>query len=113
LTIKRGEIYLVNWNQGRGSEQQGIRPAVVIQNNVGNEYGSTTIVATVTTKFKDIYPFQVFIGAKEAGLTHDSVIDLGQIMTVDKTRLIRRLGKIKESDMPLLDEAIKISLGVT
>ncbi len=103
----------VNWNPSRGSEQKGTRPALVIQNDIGNAYSSTTIVASISTKFNKVYPFQVLIRAKETGLDTDSVVDLQQIMTVDKTHLAKKIGQIKDSTIPLINTAIINSLEIT
>jgi mRNA interferase MazF len=108
----RGEIYLVNWNPGRGSEQTGRRPALVIQNDVGNTYSPTTIVAACTTAAVKAYPFIVPVRAEESGLDRDSSINLAQIMTVDKRRLETRLGRLSGEKMLEVDDALKLSLGM-
>jgi mRNA interferase MazF len=110
-TFKRGEISLVNFNPGRGSEQKGIRPALIIQNDIGNQYASTTIVAAVTTTIKK-YPVTVLIDQGEGGLKERSMVNLAQVLTIDKGRLIKKLGKLEEDKMREVDEAIKISLGI-
>jgi len=108
---KRGDIWLVNFNPGRGSEQRGIRPAVIIQNDVGNRYASTTIVAAITTTIKP-YPVTVKLGKGEGGLNRASMINLAQILTIDKSRLERRLGSLVTERMDAVDEALLISLGI-
>lgn len=110
--VERGEIWWVDWNPGRGSEQIGQRPAVVIQNDMGNTYSPTTIVAAVTTQGKRPYPFIVPISASESGLPQDSFVNLSQILTVDKVRLVRKSGRLSQSKMDEIDEAIKVSLGL-
>jgi mRNA interferase MazF len=110
--IKRGEIYWVDWNPARGSEQSGLRPALVIQNDVGNKYSPTTIVAAFTTAIVKNYPFTVIITAKESGLPKDSTINLAVIMTIDKTRLTDKCGQLSEEKMAEVNEAIKASLGI-
>jgi mRNA interferase MazF len=110
--IKRGEIYWVDWNPARGSEQSGSRPALVIQNDVGNKYGLTTIVAALTTMMGKPYPFMVKVTDKESGLPKDSMINLSQILTIDKTRLTDKCGELTEAKMAEVNEAIKASLGV-
>jgi mRNA interferase MazF len=110
--IRRGEIYWVNWNPARGSEQSGLRPALVIQNDVGNKYSPTTIVAALTTAIKKTYPFTVKITAQESGLPKDSMVNLAVIMTIDKTRLTNKCGELSEAKMGEVNEAIKASLGV-
>ena len=90
---RRGEIWQVNFNPGRGSEQQGIRPALVIQNDVGNEFAATTIVAAITTTLK-AYPVTVLVKRGEGGLKGPSMVNLAQLLTIDKARLHRRLGRL-------------------
>lgn len=107
----RGEIWLVNFDPGRGSEQEGIRPALIIQNDVGNQYASTTIIAAITSTIKK-YPVTVFLDSKEGGLKRPSMINLTQLLTIDRTRLMKKIGPIKEARMQEVDEAIKISLGL-
>lgn len=106
---KRGEIWLVNFNPSRGSEQKGIRPALIIQNDTGNHYASTIIVAAITTTIK-IYPVTVFLPEKKVGLSKDSMVNLAQILTVDKMRLRKKLGKLSAKLMTRVDVALKISL---
>ena len=110
--IKRGEIYWVNWNPARGSEQSGLRPALVIQNDTGNLYSPTTIVAALTTAINKPYPFTVKVTAKESGLPKDSTVNLAVIMTIDKTRLAEKCGELSEAKMGEVNEAIKVSLGM-
>ena len=109
---KRGEIYLVNWNPGRGSEQIGKRPALVIQNDTGNKYSPTTIVAACSTASVKAYPFIVHVKVEESGMDKDSSINLAQIMTVDKTRLEIKLGELSRKKMLEIDGALKNSLGI-
>lgn len=110
--IKRGEIYWVNWNPGRGSEQSGLRPALIIQNDTGNKYSPTTIVSALTTALDKPYPFLVKVKAKESGLPKDSLINLAIIMTIDKARLIEKCGELSEAKIAEVNEAIKTSLGI-
>ena len=110
--IRRGEIYWVNWNPGRGSEQGGLRPALVIQNDIGNKFSPTTIVAALTTAVEKPYPFLVRVTAKESGLPRDSTVNLAVILTVDKTRLTRKCGELSEAKMSEVNEAIRASLGM-
>jgi mRNA interferase MazF len=110
--IRRGEIYWVNWNPGRGSEQGGLRPALVIQNDIGNKFSPTTIVAALTTAVEKPYPFLVRVTAKKSGLPRDSTVNLVVILTIDKTRLTRKCGELSEAKMSEVNEAVKASLGV-
>ncbi|MBS3938746.1 MAG: type II toxin-antitoxin system PemK/MazF family toxin [Peptococcaceae bacterium] len=112
MNSKRGEIYLVDWSPGRGSEQAGIRPALVIQNDVGNKLSPTVIVATISTKVKAAYPFHVIIEPEESGLSETSIIKLEQIMTIDKARLVMRLGSLSDNKMAAVELAIHRSLGL-
>ena len=110
--IKRGEIYWVSWNPARGSEQRGHRPALIIQNDMGNRASPNTIVAAVTAALDKYYPFMVPILLKDSGLPQDSVINLSQIVTVDKARLGDKCGELSKDKMVQVDKAIKVSLGL-
>jgi mRNA interferase MazF len=111
LTPRRGEVWLVNFNPGRGSEQKGIRPALVVQNDTGNVYASTTIVAAISTTIKE-FPVTVVVPASEGGLRQRSMVNLAQLLTLDKRRLQRRLGNLSESTMQEVNHAIRVSLDV-
>ena len=110
--IKRGEIYRVNWNPARGSEQSGLRPALVIQNDIGNKFSPTTIVAALTTAIEKSYPFLVKVKSIESGLPKDSTINLSTMMTIDKTRIADKCGGLSEAKMSEVNEAIKASLSL-
>ena len=110
--VRRGEIHWVDWNPSRGSEQSGLRPALIIQNDIGNTYSPTTIIAALTTAIEKSYPFLVKVTAKESGLSKDSTVNLTAIMTIDKTRLTRKCGKLSESKMAEVNKAIIASLGL-
>jgi len=105
----RGEVWLVNWNPARGSEQAGRRPALVIQNDIGNEHASTTIVAAISSSVK-IYPMNVKIDPPEGGLERPSIVKAGQILTVSKDRLEKRIGEISAKKLEEVNRAIKLSL---
>ena len=107
----RGEVWMVDFSPGRGSEQKGIRPALVIQNDVGNIHASTTIVAAVTTTIKK-YPVTVVLDRDEAGLKHPSTVNLAQILTLDKSRLKRKVGVLSRARLSEVDDALAISLGL-
>jgi mRNA interferase MazF len=111
VTCRRGEIWQVNFNPGRGSEQRGVRPALVIQNDVGNQFSSTTIVAAITGTIKK-YPVTVIVEKDQAGLKNTSMINLAQILTIDKTRLVKKLGDLSLEKLSEVDEAIRLSLGI-
>ena len=112
ITPRRGEVYLVSFDPTIGSEIKKTRPAVIIQNNIGNQYGSTVIVAAITSGKKTLYPVQVLIKPPQAGLKRGSIINLAQIRTIDKRRLGRRLGKLKSEVMKEVDRALLISLAL-
>lgn len=110
---RRGDIYWVDWSPGRGSEQVGLRPALVIQNDIGNQYSPTTIVAAISTKASSkAYPFQVLISSAESGLPEDSIVKCEQIMTIDSARLTERISKLPDVTMAKVDIAIFRSLGL-
>jgi mRNA interferase MazF len=108
---KRGEIWLVNWNPSRGSEQAGIRPALIIQNDIGNENAATTIIAAISSVVK-LYPMNVKIEARESGLKKTSMVKTSQILTISKLRLEKKLGKLSKEKMEQIAQAIKLSLGI-
>lgn len=110
--IRRGEIYGVDWNPSRGSEQAGERPALIIQNDIGNKFSPTTIVASCSTAFEKSYPFLVSITAKESGLPKDSKVNLSAIMTIDKSRLGSKCGILSKDKMAEIDKAIRHSLAL-
>jgi mRNA interferase MazF len=109
---KRGEVWLVNWNPARGSEQAGRRPALVIQNDIGNEKAPTTIVAAISSSVK-LFPMNVQINPPEGGLDHPSIIKTSQILTISKARLEKRLGRLSRDSMDDVDRAIKLSLALS
>lgn len=108
---KRGEVWLVNWNPARGSEQAGRRPALVIQNDIGNKMAPTTIVAAISSSVK-VFPMNVKIDSSEGGLDLPSIIKTSQILTVAKERLEKRLGQISTKTMEDVNRAIKLSLNL-
>ena len=108
---KRGEVWIVNWNPSRGSEQAGRRPALIIQNDIGNEYSPTTIVAAISSSVK-IYPINVDIKPPEGGIETPSIIKTSQILTVSKERLEKRLGQINEQKLQEVNQALKLSLAL-
>jgi mRNA interferase MazF len=107
----RGEVWMVDFNPGRGSEQTGMRPAFIIQNDVGNQYASTTIVAAITTTIKR-YPVTVVLDRHEGGLKQPSMVNLAQILTLDKTRLMKKLGAVSQARLAEVNAALLLSLGL-
>lgn len=113
VALKRGDVYLVSFDPTVGAKIKKIRPALVIQNDIGNRYSPVTIVAAITSQVDTtLYPTEVLLRAGEAGLTTNSAILLNQIRTVDKQRLVKRLGTATLPTMVRVDEAIQISLGL-
>jgi mRNA interferase MazF len=112
--ITRGEIHLVSFDPTVGHEIKKTRPALIIQNDVGNRYSPLTIVAAITSKVSLVpYPVEVVVEPTTAnGLGVPSAIRLDQIRTVDRQRLIKRLGQIDRSTLTRVDEAVRISLGL-
>ena len=108
---QRGEVWIINWNPGRGSEQAGKRPALIIQNDIGNARASTTIVAAVSSRVK-LYPINVPIQPPEGGLLKPSVVSASQILTVSKLRLVKRIGVVKPETMRAVERAIQLSLSI-
>jgi mRNA interferase MazF len=111
--IKRGDILLINFEPGKGSEQGRIRPAVVIQNDLLNKFSPLTIVAPITSKvYEKEYPTNIFIRKEDCVLNNDSTILINQIRTIDKRRILRKLGSLDMFLMNKVDLAIKICLSV-
>jgi len=110
--VKRGEIYWVDWSPGRGSEQSRVRPALIIQNDIGNMRSPTTIVASISTAAERPYPFLVRFTAAESGLERDSAVNLSSILTIDQTCLGDKCGGLGPTKMAEVDEAIKTSLAL-
>ena len=111
---KRGEIYLVELGATRGSEIKKTRPAVVIQNDIGNRHSPITIMATITSQLSPVaYPVEVLIQpGRGSGLSMPSAINLGQIRSVGRERLVKRLGAADPATMRKVDDALRISLGL-
>lgn len=112
--IKRGDVYMVNLSGGKvGSEQDGLRPVVVTQNNVGNKFSPTIIVAAITSQSKKIMPTHVTLSVEQYNLVKPSMILTEQIITIDKQRIIGdKLFSLNDMDMIRLDRAIQISMGL-
>ena len=113
MTIKRGDIYYADLSPVVGSEQGGIRPVLIVQNDVGNKYSPTVIAAAITSQVgKARLPTHIELEAQSYGLTRNSVILLEQIRTIDKSRLRERMGKLDEPTMNKVDNAIAVSFGL-
>ena len=113
MSIKRGDLFWVNLNPSRGSEQAGRRPVLIIQNDIGNALAPTTIIAPLTTKsFSKEYPTNVNLPKGIAGLKTNSTVLLSQVRTLDKARLKGKIGFLPNDYLIKVDRAIKISLGL-
>jgi mRNA interferase MazF len=110
---KRGEVYLVAFDPTIGAEIQKTRPALIVQNDVANRHSPITIVAALSSQFNEpLYPTEVLIQPPKGGLTIPSVVLLNQVRSVDKRRLVRRLGMLAPATIERVDRAILISLGL-
>jgi len=111
--IKRGDIYYADLSPVVGSEQGGMRPVLIVQNNTGNKHSPTVIAAAITSQIgKARLPTHIELSAQSYGLSRDSVILLEQIRTIDKTRLRERMGNLDDSVMNQVDSAISVSFGL-
>ena len=113
ITVKRVDIYYADLSPVVGSEQGGLRPVLIIQNDVGNRYSPTVIAAAITSRMsKTRLPTHIDIYADKAGLSKDSVVLLEQIRTLDKRRLKEKMGHLDEALMQRVDNAIAVSFGL-
>ena len=103
MLVRRGEIWWVDFGTPKGSEQGGRRPALIIQNDIGNTHSTTTIIAAITSKTKTSYPFHVEVSVQESGLPQDSTLLLEQILTISKSRLMKRVGVLSSQRMRDVD----------
>ena len=114
MNIKRGDIYYADLSPVVGSEQGGLRPVLIIQNDVGNRYSPTVIAAAITSRMeKNKLPTHIEVYAARVGLPRDSVILLEQIRTLDKRRLRERIGHLDEDEMRRVNEGISVSFGLS
>ena len=114
LTVKRGDIYYADLSPVVGSEQGGLRPVLIIQNEVGNKYSPTVIAAAITSKLsKSKMPTHIDVYASQFGLAKDSVILLEQIRTIDKKRLKEKMGHLDSDVMQQVNDALSVSFGLT
>jgi mRNA interferase MazF len=113
IKILKGDVFLTNLEPIKGHEQGGVRPALIIQNNLSNQFSPLTIVAPITSKiYLKEFPTNVFLSKKESGLDKDSTILLNQIRTIDKTRLIKKISSLDNFLSEKVDNALKVSLGL-
>ena len=113
MTVKRGDIFYADLSPVVGSEQGGIRPVLIVQNDVGNKFSPTVIAAAITSqKYKTDLPTHIKVNADGSGLARDSIVLLEQVRTLDKRRLKERMGNLESWDMQRVDRALSVSLGI-
>ncbi len=113
MNIKRGEIYYADLSPVIGSEQGGIRPVLIVQNDVGNRYSPTVIAAAITSqRDKTKLPTHISVEASDCGLAKDSIVLLEQVRTIDKQRLKERMGSLDVASMGQVDKALSVSFGL-
>ncbi len=113
MSVRRGEIYYADLSPVVGSEQGGVRPVLIVQNDVGNRYSPTVIAAAITSqKEKAKLPTHIEIEAQQCGLARNSVVLLEQIRTIDKRRLKEKMGRLDDGSMNQIDSALSISFGL-
>ena len=111
--MKRGDIYYADLSPVVGSEQGGVRPVLIVQNDVGNRYSPTVIAAAITSqKEKSKLPTHIELDSKNCGLSKDSVVLLEQVRTIDKHRLKERMGRLDNTAMNQVNQALSISFGL-
>lgn len=113
MEVRRGDIYYADLSPVIGSEQGGIRPVLIVQNDIGNKYSPTVIAAAITSKkFKTQLPTHISVQADECGLAKDSIVLLEQVRTLDKQRLRERMGSLDEFEMSKINQALQVSFGL-
>lgn len=113
MNIKRGEIYYADLSPVIGSEQGGVRPVLIIQNDIGNRYSPTVIAAAITSqRDKTNLPTHIRVNADGCGLSKDSIVLLEQVRTIDKRRLKERMGSLDMECMDMVDRALSVSFGL-
>lgn len=113
MTVKRGDIYYADLSPVVGSEQGGIRPVLIVQNDVGNRFSPTVIAAAITSqKDKSNLPTHIEVDAGHCGLAKDSIVLLEQVRTIDKRRLREKMGALDVDDMGKVNEALSVSFGL-
>ena len=113
MNVKRGEIYYADLSPVVGSEQGGIRPVLIVQNDVGNRYSPTVIAAAITSqRDKTKLPTHISVEASDCGLAKDSIVLLEQVRTIDKQRLKEKMGSLDIASMGMVDKALSVSFGL-
>jgi Growth inhibitor len=113
VNIRRGDIYYADLSPVVGSEQGGVRPVLIVQNDVGNRFSPTVIAAAITSqRAKANLPTHIMLNAQTTGLAKDSVVLLEQVRTIDKHRLKERMGRLDNTAMTQVNQALSISFGL-
>ena len=113
MNVKRGDIYYADLSPVVGSEQGGVRPVLIVQNDVGNKYSPTVIAAAITSQQeKNRLPTHISVNGNQCGLSKDSVVLLEQVRTIDKQRLKERMGNLSTNDMNKINKALTVSFGL-
>jgi mRNA interferase MazF len=113
VNVRRGDIYYADLSPVVGSEQGGVRPVLIVQNDVGNRFSPTVIAAAITSqRDKTKLPTHIQLQADDSGLVRDSIVLLEQIRTIDKRRLKERMGRLDSQSMNQVDQALSISFGL-
>lgn len=113
MTIRRGDIYYADLSPVVGSEQGGVRPVLIVQNDVGNRFSPTVIAAAITSqRGKAKLPTHILLDSQTTGLSRDSIVLLEQMRTIDKHRLKERMGRLDSGSMGRVDQALSISFGL-
>ena len=113
INVKRGDIYYADLSPVVGSEQGGVRPVLIVQNDTGNRYSPTVIAAAITSQTnKAKLPTHILLDSQTTGLSRDSIVLLEQVRTIDKHRLKERMGRLDSGSMGRVDQALSISFGL-
>ena len=113
MTVKRGDIFYADLSPVVGSEQGGVRPVLIVQNDVGNRYSPTVIAAAITSqRDKSKLPTHIELSSQACGLSRDSIVLLEQIRTIDKRRLKERMGRLDDDAMNQINHALQVSFGL-
>lgn len=114
MNVKRGDIYYADLSPVVGSEQGGVRPVLIVQNDVGNKYSPTVIAAAITShQDKNRLPTHINVNGASCGLAKDSVVLLEQVRTLDKQRLKEKMGNLSNDDMGKINKALYVSFGLS
>ena len=113
MTVRRGDIYYADLSPVVGSEQGGVRPVLIVQNDVGNKFSPTVIAAAITSqRDKTNLPTHIEVDARDCGLAKDSIVLLEQVRTIDKRRLREKMGALDDGSMGKVNESLSVSFGL-